>query len=90
MAYEWARGNDVLQERATTVLRHYRGGDPLKRKVATVLLSSLLLYAGFFLPLHFSARGKLMNTADIIRLILRDKSVHGYYSGYKYQRALEQ
>lgn len=62
----------------------------MKRKVATVLLSSLLLYAGFFLPLHFSARGKLMNTADIIRLILRDKSVHGYYSGYKYQRALEQ
>lgn len=88
-AYQWARDNDVLQKRATTVLRHYRGDDPLKRKVATVLLSSLLLYAGFFLPLHFSARGKLMNTADMIRLILRDKAVHGYYSGYKYQRALE-
>lgn len=29
-----------------------------------------------------------MNTADMIRLILRDKAVHGYYSGYKYQRAL--
>lgn len=87
-AYAWAVENDVLQQRATIMLEHYRGDSKLKRKVATVLLSSLLLYAGFFLPLHFSARGKLMNTADMIRLILRDKAVHGYYSGYKYQRAL--
>ena len=29
-------------------------------------------------------------TADIIRLIIRDEAVHGYYIGYKYQRALEQ
>jgi ribonucleoside-diphosphate reductase beta chain len=26
----------------------------------------------------------------MVRLILRDKAVHGYYSGYKYQRGLEQ
>lgn len=88
-AYEWAVGNDLLQLRAKTVLRHYYGDDPLKRKVSATLLSSLLLYAGFYLPLHFSVRAKLMNTADMIRLILRDKAVHGYYSGYKYQRGLE-
>lgn len=88
-AYEWAVDNDLLQRRAKTVLRHYYGDDPLKRKVSATLLSSLLLYAGFYLPLHFSVRAKLMNTADMIRLILRDKAVHGYYSGYKYQRGLE-
>ena len=26
------------------------------------------------------------NTSDIIRLILRDKVIHNYYSGYKYQQ----
>ena len=88
-AYEWAVDNDLLQRRAKTVLRHYYGDDPLKRKVSATLLSSLLLYAGFYLPLHFSVRVKLMNTADMIRLILRDKAVHGYYSGYKYQRGFE-
>lgn len=88
-AYEWAVDNDLLQQRAKAVLRHYYGDDPLKRKVSATLLSSLLLYAGFYLPLHFSVRAKLMNTADMIRLILRDKAVHGYYSGYKYQRGLE-
>lgn len=88
-AYRWAVENDYLQQRAKRVLEHYYGENPLKRKVASTLLSSLLLYAGFYLPLHFSVRGKLMNTADMIRLILRDKAVHGYYSGYKYQRGLE-
>jgi ribonucleoside-diphosphate reductase beta chain len=88
-AYRWAVGNDLLQERCKKVLRHYYGADPLKRKVASTLLSSLLLYAGFYLPLHFSVHATLTNTADMIRLILRDKAVHGYYSGYKYQRGVE-
>lgn len=88
-AYRWAVGNDLLQERSKRVLVHYYGDDPLKRKVASTLLSSLLLYAGFYLPLHFSVHATRTNTADMIRLILRDKAVHGYYSGYKYQRGLE-
>lgn len=88
-AYEWAVANDLLQERCKKVLHHYYGDNPLKRKVSSTLLSSLLLYAGFYLPLHFSVHATLTNTADMIRLILRDKAVHGYYSGYKYQRALE-
>ena len=38
--------------------------------------------------MHWSSRAKLTNTADLIRLIIRDEAVHGYYIGYKYQRAL--
>ena len=88
-AYRWAVDNDELQARARAVMVHYVGDDPLKRKASATLLSSLLLYAGFYLPLHFAARGRLTNTADLVRLILRDKAVHGYYSGYKFQRGLE-
>ncbi|MDJ0403986.1 class 1b ribonucleoside-diphosphate reductase subunit beta [Rhodococcus erythropolis] len=61
----------------------------LKRKVASTLLESFLFYSGFYLPLHWSSRGKLTNTADLIRLIIRDEAVHGYYIGYKYQKGLE-
>lgn len=88
-AYTWATQNQILQERVRKVMVHYYGADPLKRKIATTLLSSFLLYAGFYLPLHFAAHGLLTNTADMIRLILRDKAVHGYYSGYKVQRGME-
>ena len=58
-------------------------------KIVSVLLESFLFYSGFFLPFWLSSHAKLTNTADIIRLILRDEAVHGYYIGYKYQIGLE-
>ena len=48
-----------------------------------------MFYSGFYLPLYWSSRAKLTNTADLIRLIIRDEAVHGYYIGYKYQKNLE-
>ncbi len=39
--------------------------------------------------MYWSSRAKLTNTADLIRLIIRDEAVHGYYIGYKFQRGLE-
>lgn len=53
---------------------------------ASVFLESFLFYSGFFAPLKFAAEGRLTNTADIIRLIMRDEGVHGYYSGYQQQK----
>ncbi len=38
---------------------------------------------------RFASRGILTNTADIIRLIIRDEAVHGYFVGYKFQRMLD-
>ena len=52
------------------------------------MLESFLFYSGFYAPMYWSAHAKLTNTADLIRLIIRDEAVHGYYIGYKYQRAL--
>jgi ribonucleoside-diphosphate reductase beta chain len=37
--------------------------------------------------MYLSSRAKLTNTADLIRLIIRDEAVHGYYIGYKFQIA---
>ncbi|MGW0183281.1 class 1b ribonucleoside-diphosphate reductase subunit beta, partial [Nocardia sp. NPDC003345] len=89
-AFRWSEENRNLQRKAEIVLEYYRGDDPLKRKVASTLLESFLFYSGFYLPMHWSSRAKLTNTADMIRLIIRDEAVHGYYIGYKYQRGLEQ
>lgn len=60
----------------------------LTRRAVSVLLESFLFYSGFYLPLHFAAEGKLTNTADMIRLILRDEGVHGLYIGNKFQQEL--
>lgn len=87
-AFRWSEENPYLQKKAEIVLSYYKGDDPLKRKVASTLLESFLFYSGFYLPMYWSSRAKLTNTADLIRLIIRDEAVHGYYIGYKFQLAL--
>ena len=88
-AYRWSEENEFLQRKAALIMQQYDSGDALKKKVASVFLESFLFYSGFYLPMYWSSRAKLTNTADLIRLIIRDEAVHGYYIGYKYQRALE-
>ena len=88
-AFAWSEENEFLQNKARIVLDYYEGDNPLKRKVASTLLESFLFYSGFYLPMHFSSHAKLTNPADVLRLIIRDEAVHGYYIGYKYQKGLE-
>jgi ribonucleoside-diphosphate reductase beta chain len=89
-AFRWSEENPHLQGKARLILEEYKAGsDPLKKKIASVFLESFLFYSGFYLPMYWSSRAKLTNTADLIRLIIRDEAVHGYYIGYKFQRGLE-
>lgn len=87
--FRWSRENVNLRNKQAIILSYYRGDDPLKRKIASVALESFLFYSGFFMPLYWSSKAKLTNTADLIRLIIRDEAIHGYYVGYKYQKAIE-
>jgi ribonucleoside-diphosphate reductase beta chain len=88
-AHQWVVDNEALQQRAKELIPYYISDDPLESKIAAALMPGFLLYGGFYLPFYLSARGKLPNTSDIIRLILRDKVIHNYYSGYKFQRKVE-
>ncbi|NKS91818.1 class 1b ribonucleoside-diphosphate reductase subunit beta, partial [Rhodococcus hoagii] len=88
-AFEWSERNPHLQRKAQIVVDYYRGDDALARKAASVMLESFLFYSGFYLPMYWASHGELTNTADLIRLIIRDEAVHGYYIGYKCRKALE-
>lgn len=88
-AHEWVVNNSLLQARAKALIPYYTQEDALKSKVAAALMPGFLLYGGFYLPFYLSSRAKLPNTSDMIRLILRDKVIHNYYSGYKYQQKLQ-
>lgn len=86
-AFRWSKENEHLQRKARIILSYYHGNDPEKKKIASTLLESFLFYSGFFMPFWWASKAKLTNTADIIRLILRDEAIHGYYIGYKFQIA---
>lgn len=85
-AFRWSAENEFLNKKEDIVMSYYRGNDPLKKKAASVILESFLFYSGFYLPMYWSSRGKLTNTADLIRLIIKDEAIHGYYIGYKFQQ----
>lgn len=85
-----ARKNDQLQSKAAAVLEQYQANSvPPKKKIASVFLEGFLFYSGFYLPMYWSSRGKLTNTADLVRLIIRDEAIHGYYIGYKFQQGFK-
>ncbi|HEU5223806.1 MAG TPA: ribonucleotide-diphosphate reductase subunit beta, partial [Candidatus Lumbricidophila sp.] len=64
-AFRWSVENENLQKKAAIVMEYYQGDEPLKRKVASTLLESFLFYSGFYLPMYWSSRAKLTNTADL-------------------------
>ncbi len=83
--FEWTEKNEYLQYKAEKICAIYRGDDAFMKKAASVFLESFLFYSGFYAPLYFLGHNRLNNVAEIIKLILRDESVHGTYIGYKFQ-----
>lgn len=83
--FEWIKTNKYIQYKAHKIRDIYLSGTPLERKVASVFLESFMFYSGFYTPLRFLGESRMVNTAELIKLIIRDESVHGTYIGYKFQ-----
>ena len=88
--FNWTNSNEVLQYKAAKINDAYKNGTDLQAKAASVLLESFLFYSGFYAPLWYLGNNKLPNVAEIIKLIIRDESVHGTYIGYKFQLGFDQ
>lgn len=95
--FEWVNNNEPMQKKAKIIDSIYKYGADhpddniaqMKVKVASVFLESGLFYSGFYMPLWYLGNNKLINAAEIIKLILRDESLHGTYIGYKFQLAMK-
>lgn len=83
--FDWTDHNEHLQLKAAIINDIYQNGTALQKKVASVFLETFLFYSGFYTPLYYLGNNKLANVAEIIKLIIRDESVHGTYIGYKFQ-----
>ncbi len=83
--FNWTGSDDYLQFKAQRINNIYQTGTDLQKKIASVFLETFLFYSGFYTPLYYLGHNKLNNVAEIIKLILRDESVHGTYIGYKFQ-----
>lgn len=81
--FKWTEENEYLQYKTSIIKDIYDNGTHLQKRVASVFLESFLFYSGFFTPLYYVGMGKMSNVAEIIKLIVRDESVHGTL-GYKH------
>ena len=76
-AFRWSRENEHMQYKARRILAEYASGSHERMMIASVMLESFLFYSGFYLPLRMASLGKITNSADIIRLIIRDECLTG-------------
>ncbi|MEH7521712.1 class 1b ribonucleoside-diphosphate reductase subunit beta [Bacillus sp. JJ1503] len=83
--FEWVQENPHLQRKAAVIRKYYDNitddESLYKAMVASVFLESFLFYSGFYYPLYFYGQGRMMNSGEIINLIIRDESIHGVYVG---------
>ncbi|MDQ1148758.1 MULTISPECIES: class 1b ribonucleoside-diphosphate reductase subunit beta [Sphingobacterium] len=87
--FEWVQQNKYLQYKAQTIDGYYRAIDKedaseeeiYMAMASSVLLESFLFYSGFFLPLWLCGQGEMVASADIIKKIIADESIHGVFVG---------
>lgn len=91
--FEWVKTNPLLQKKVQIVEEYYNGIKGEKSlymaMVMSVFLESFLFYSGFFYPLYLDGQGKMTNSCEIIKLILKDESIHGTYVGILAQEVFE-
>lgn len=94
--FGWVRSNKFLQYKTHRIDSYYRSieqGNLLslyQAMVASVFLESFLFYSGFFYPLYLAGQGKMVASGEIIKLIIRDESVHGVFVGLLAQEVFQQ
>ncbi|MFB0832864.1 class 1b ribonucleoside-diphosphate reductase subunit beta [Brevibacillus laterosporus] len=85
--FQWVKEDKHLQYKTSVIdgiYKNIKDSDNIslyKAMVASVFLESFLFYSGFFYPLFLAGQGKMVASGEIIRLIIRDESVHGVFVG---------
>lgn len=85
--FHWMNNDPRMQYKVRRINEIYQNGNNLEKKVASVFLEGILYYSNFFTPLWYRGNNKLANLSEVIKLVIRDESVHGTYLGYKFQQA---
>lgn len=91
--FEWVEETAVLQEKVDKIMRTYYSIDSKESQfmamVGSLCLEGICFYSGFYLPLWLSGQGKMVNSGEIINLILRDEKLHTVGIGFFAQELLK-
>ncbi len=86
--FDWIENTKSLQNKVANIINFYekaknRDERPLfMSMVGSLCLEGICFYSGFYLPLLLAGQGKMINSGEIINLILRDEKLHTVGIGF--------
>ena len=92
--FNWVEETKPLQEKVDQIMRSYYGvadkESLFMSMVGCLCLEGICFYSGFYLPLWLAGQGKMVNSGEIINLILRDEKLHTVGVGFFAQQLLSE
>lgn len=92
--FEWVEETKSLQEKVDRIMKSYYSIENeeslFMSMVGCLCLEGVCFYSGFFLPLWLAGQGKMVNSGEIINLILRDEKLHTVGIGFFAQEIFSQ
>lgn len=84
--FSWVEETKELQSKVHTIINTYRSitdeASLFMSMVGSLCLEGICFYSGFYLPLFLAGQGKMVNSGEIINLILRDEKLHTVGMGF--------
>ena len=84
--FEWVEDTKELQQKVHRIIRTYKEIEDQESlfmsMVGSLCLEGICFYSGFYLPLFLAGQGKMVNSGEIINLILRDEKLHTVGMGF--------
>ena len=92
--FDWVENTRELQNKVAMIINTYENIEDeeslFMSMVGSLCLEGICFYSGFFLPLWLSGHGKMVNSGEIINLILRDEKLHtvgvGFFAKELYEK----
>lgn len=89
----WVEETKLLQQKVDRIMKTYytieNDESLFMSMVGCLCLEGICFYSGFFLPLWLAGQGQMVNSGEIINLILRDEKLHtvgvGFFAQELYQ-----
>jgi ribonucleoside-diphosphate reductase beta chain len=91
--FEWVENTKELQQKVHQIVSRYQSIQDdyglFRSYMGALALEGICFYSGFFLPLYLSGQGKMVNSGEIISLIMRDEKLHTTFVGHCAKELLE-
>ena len=84
--FDWVENTRELQNKVGMIINTYNNIEDKESlylsMVGSLCLEGICFYSGFYLPLWLAGQGKMINSGEIINLILRDEKLHTIGVGF--------